>query len=86
MIPPEERRKMQAVSLCGPKVVERLEDIGISSLADLRGQQPLHLVERVNLSAGAPIWRHPRAVRAVANLVHAAEAEAAAEGPTGQPG
>ncbi len=76
---------MQAVTLCGPKVVERLEDIGISSLADLGGQQPLHLVERVNLSAGAPIWRHPRAVRAVANLVHAAEAEDTVRVPADQP-
>ena len=30
-----ERRKLLAVSLCGPRVVERLESIGVTALADL---------------------------------------------------
>ena len=63
---------MRAVPLCGERVVQRLASIGVTRLEDLRGQDPHDLVERVNLAAGYPIWRHPRAVQAVANLVAAA--------------
>jgi len=66
---------MQAVPLCGPQVVARLDAIGIRRLSDLRGEDPEDLIERVNLAAGAPIWRPPIAIRALADLVAAAERE-----------
>ena len=74
-IPESERAKMRAVDLRGERVLERLEDIGVTCLGDLRGADPEELVQRVNVAAGYPIWRHPRAVQSMANLIAAAEAE-----------
>ena len=73
-IPPAEREKMLAVALCGPRVVARLERIGITSLDELAGRDPAELVLAVNLAAGRPIWHAPMAGRAMANLVDAARA------------
>ena len=73
MIDEADRREMLRVDLCGNRVVERLEAIGVTRLSDLRGQDAEELVERVNLAAGAPIWRPPIATRALANLIDAAE-------------
>ena len=75
MIPPEERRRMLAVELCGPRVVTRLERIGIRRLGDLAGRDPWELMHRVNVEAGRPIWHAPMAIRALTNLVDAAECE-----------
>jgi hypothetical protein len=71
-----ERARMQLVPLCGPRVVARLEAIGVCRLTDLRGEDPFDLLERVNLTAGYPIWQPPLATRALENLVAAAEHEA----------
>jgi hypothetical protein len=73
MIAEAERKKMRAVPLCGPRVVARLESIGVERLADLRDRDPYDLMEEVNLEAGRPIWRPPMATRALENLVEAAE-------------
>jgi hypothetical protein len=73
MIDEADRREMLRVDLCGNRVVERLETIGIRRLSDLRGQDAEDLVERVNLAAGAPIWRPPIATRALMNLIDPAE-------------
>ena len=59
MIAAEERRRMLAVELCGPRVVERLEGIGVRRLGDLAGRDPWELMHQVNVAAGRPIW-HPR--------------------------
>jgi len=67
---------MQLVPLCGPSVVARLEAIGVRRLTDLRGEDPFDLLERVNLTAGYPIWQPPMATRPLENLVAAAEHEA----------
>ena len=74
-IPKTEQAKMLAVPLCGRQVVTRLEAAGVTRLADLRGADPEDLLHRVNLAAGHPIWRHPRAVQSLANLVRAADAQ-----------
>jgi hypothetical protein len=71
-----ERARMQLVPLCGPRVVARLEAIGVRRLTDLRGEDPFDLMERVNLAAGYPIWHPPMATRALENLIAAAEHEA----------
>ncbi len=72
MLPPAERKKMLAVPLCGPRVISRLEAIGIQSLRELADRDLDELVLAVNLSAGRPIWRPPIAHRAMHNLVTAA--------------
>jgi hypothetical protein len=71
-IPIEEQNKMLAVRLCGPRVIARLESIGITGLGDLAHRQPDDLVDEVNIQAGRPIWHPPMAIRAMANLIAAA--------------
>ena len=74
MISPTERQQMLAVPLCGPRVISRLEAIGIRSLRELADRDPDELVFAVNLAAGRPIWRPPIAHRSMENLVTAARA------------
>jgi hypothetical protein len=68
-----ERRKMLAVRLCGPRVVARLESIGVERLSDLAGRAADELVAEVNIEAGRPIWHPPMATEAMSNLIAAAE-------------
>jgi hypothetical protein len=75
MIGEAERKRMRAVPLCGPRVVARLESIGVERLADLRDRDPYDLMHEVNIEAGRPIWRPPMATRALGNLVEAAQVE-----------
>jgi hypothetical protein len=77
-----EREKMRAVPLCGPRVIARRESIGVECLADLRERDPYDLMEEVNIEAGRPIWRPPMPIRALGNLVEAAE-DAASRGGGG---
>jgi hypothetical protein len=46
---------MLRVALCGPRVVRRLEGIGIRRLDELSDWDPEELVLAVNHSVGAPI-------------------------------
>ena len=62
MTPADARAELLAIPLCGPRVVERLESIGVTCLRDLRHEDPYDLMVRVNLAAGRPIWRSIRAV------------------------
>jgi nucleotidyltransferase/DNA polymerase involved in DNA repair len=73
MIEPLERNKMLAVSLCGKRVVERLESIGIRRLADMRNRDPWELMHEINCKAGRRVWQPPLAIVALQNLVDAAE-------------
>ncbi len=65
---------MLAVPLCGEKVIQRLESIGIKRLSGLKGKDPFDLMKRINIAAGHTIWRPPMAVVALANLIKAAQA------------
>ena len=78
-IPAAEREKMLRVALCGPRVIMRLERIGITCLDDLVERDPEELVLAVNLAAGGPIWRPPMATRAMTNLIEAARGKRATE-------
>lgn len=73
MITEPDRSRTLEIPLCGPRVLQRLESIGISRLRDLRGRDPWELMHEINLQAGRPIWRAPLAVQALQNLVDAAE-------------
>ena len=75
MIPESERRKMLAVTLCGPRVLGRLEAIGVHALADLRGRDPYDVMHEVNVQAGYVVWQPPMAIVALQNLIEAAESE-----------
>jgi nucleotidyltransferase/DNA polymerase involved in DNA repair len=74
-LPASERKKMLAVHLCGPRVIARLESIGITRLQDLAERDPDQLVHQVNIAAGRPIWRPPIATQAMTNLIAAAQRE-----------
>ncbi len=71
-IPASEREKMLAVRLCGPRVIARLESIGITKLQDLAARDPYQLVHEVNIASGRPIWQPPMAPQAMKNLITAA--------------
>jgi hypothetical protein len=75
-IPAGERRKMRAVRPCGPRVIARLESIGMTELRDLAHRDPYRLVHDVNRAAGRPIWHPPIATQAIANLIAAAREQA----------
>ena len=75
MIPADEREKVRAVHLCGDRVLLRLESIGVERLADLPGRDPWDVMHEINLEAGRRIWRAPRAIAALQNLIDAAERE-----------
>jgi hypothetical protein len=72
-IPVSERHKMLAVRCCGPRVIPRLESIGITKLRDLADRDPYQLVHEVNVAAGRPLWHTPMATQAMANLIAAAK-------------
>ena len=74
-IPAAEREKMLAVRLCGPRVIARLEAIGITQLQDLAERDPYQLVHEINIAAGRPIWHPPIATQAMTNLIAAARQE-----------
>ena len=63
---------MLEIPLCGPRVLQRLESIGIYRLRDLRDRDPWELMHEINLQAGRLIWRPPLAVQALQNHVDAA--------------
>jgi len=67
-------KAMRAVPLCGPRVVERLRSIGIYKLSDLKRKDPHVVMRQVNHAAGKIIWRPPMAIRALQNLIVAANA------------
>lgn len=75
MIAAQERDKMLVVDLCGVRVLQRLESVGVARLADLRGRDPWQLMHEINFQAGRPIWRPPLAIAALQNLIDAAESE-----------
>ena len=73
MITEPERRRMMAVPLCGPRVVRRLESIGVTKISDLQGRDAYDLMHEINIEAGRKIWRPPTAVIALENLIGAAQ-------------
>jgi nucleotidyltransferase/DNA polymerase involved in DNA repair len=68
-----DRSRMLEIPLCGPRVLQRLESIGIYRLRDLRGRDAWELMHEINVQAGRLIWQAPLAVQALQNLVDAAE-------------
>jgi hypothetical protein len=70
-----------AVPMCGERVLMRLEAIGIRRLEDLHDRDAWELMQEINIEAGRPIWRAPRAIAALENLIAAARQEAHATEP-----
>ena len=58
MITESERSRILAVALCGPRVVQRLESIGVTKLSDLRGRDAQDLMHEINDRPSRLILRH----------------------------
>jgi hypothetical protein len=58
----------------GPKVVQRLEQIGVDSFHRLKGQDPVMLSVMIGDDLGASCWKHnPMAVTALTNAIITAQ-------------
>ena len=77
--PADERATLLAVKGVGPTVVDRLEQIGIDSLAALAAAKPEDIVAQVAAMLGASCWKNsPQARRAIVDAVAAARRATAA--------
>ncbi|MEM6337182.1 MAG: helix-hairpin-helix domain-containing protein [Bacteroidota bacterium] len=78
--PDHEREALLTLKGVGPTVVLRLEQLGFSSLAGLRGVDPVQLTHEASAMLGATCWRNSpqarAAMRAVAGLAEDYEAPA----------
>jgi len=76
--PAEERALLLSLKGVGPTVVDRLEQIGIDSLALLADTEVDAILRQVADMLGATCWRNsPQAKSAIANAVAAARAATA---------
>lgn len=76
---PAEREILLAVKGVGPKVIQRLEEVGIADLATLATHDPAVLCTEISRRLGASCWRNsPLANRAIADAVLAARHHLAA--------
>lgn len=58
--PAHERRLLTAAPRIGPAVVQRLEQVGLNSLAELRALGVDAAVERICCSLGSSAWQNRR--------------------------
>ncbi|GAA6142552.1 helix-hairpin-helix domain-containing protein [Hydrogenophaga sp. 5NK40-0174] len=66
----EERARMLALKGVGPTVIQRLEEIGFSSLAELAEVEPTDVNRQVASMLGATCWANsPLARQAIADVV-----------------
>lgn len=71
----EERAAMLAVNGVGPTVIDRLEQVGFSSLAELAGQDPKAINQMVAQMLRATCWANsPLARAAITGIVDLANA------------
>lgn len=72
--PAHERETLLSVKGMGPTVVDRLEQVGIDSLAALAATQPEDIVAQVAAMLGATCWKNsPQARAAIVGAVEAAK-------------
>ncbi len=70
----EARATLLAVKGVGPTVVDRLEQIGIDSLAALAEARPEDILSQVSAMLGATCWRNsPQARSAITGAIEAAK-------------
>jgi len=68
-----EKALLLAVKGVGPKVVERLEQLGINTLSQLATEDARRICEQTALSLGATCWKNsPQARNAIAAAIEAA--------------
>lgn len=77
----DEREQLLAVKGVGPTVLQRLEQLGYSSLAQLAQADALHIVEAAASLVGSSCWKNSPQAR---SAIQAAIAQA--RSLTGRPG
>lgn len=66
----------------GPKVVQRLEEIGLSSFKELKQQDAVMLSVMIGEHLGASCWKHnPMAIAALKNAIETARTGVSTGGP-----
>ncbi|RVU02140.1 helix-hairpin-helix domain-containing protein [Novosphingobium umbonatum] len=71
----EEHSALLGIKGVGPKVIARLEAVGISSLMDLAQRDPQAICAMAAIDAGSTCWRNsPMALRAITAAVEFAQA------------
>lgn len=75
----EERQELLAVKGVGPTVVQRLEEIGITSFAELAEANAADICDKVATVLGSTCWKN--APRAQANIQAAIDRARRAEEP-----
>lgn len=69
----EERRLMRALRGVGPTVIERLEQVGFSSLTELAGRDPAAINQAIAQMLRATCWTNsPLARSAIAAVINLA--------------
>ncbi|NLR74551.1 hypothetical protein [Leeia aquatica] len=75
--PAAEREAMRALKGVGDTVINRLEQIGFSTLAQLAGQDPLVITRQISQMMGSSCWHNsPLARGAITAIVQLAERQA----------
>jgi hypothetical protein len=69
----DDRKKIEAVYLCGPKTADYLEMIGIENFAELAGMDAMELQLAINSHLGRP-HINAMGVKALQNAIDAANA------------
>lgn len=73
---PDERARLLAVKGVGPRVVERLEEIGIANLADLATASARDICTQTAAMLGATCWKNsPQALAAIEAAITCAREE-----------
>jgi predicted RecB family nuclease len=57
----QDRRRLLLTAGVGPRVLDRMEEIGVTSIDDLRRQGVANVVERVCRRMGTSAWANRRA-------------------------
>jgi nucleotidyltransferase/DNA polymerase involved in DNA repair len=70
---PTETAALLELKGVGPTVLKRLNEIGLTSLAQLRGQDPLALTQQISDMMGSTCWHNsPQARSAITAIVELA--------------
>lgn len=72
----QDRELLLGIKGVGPKVVERLEQMGFSSLEELAGADSKEITEWISEELGSTCWRYsPQARSAIDSAIRAAKSQ-----------
>ncbi len=78
---PEEQERLRTVKGVGPKVIERLEQLGFSSLEELAAADVAEITQMISQELGSTCWRNsPQARAAIEGAIQLARESVASKG------